>query len=95
MDLQGHSGFQTALLQNLVDSDHGYFDQVCRRSLQRGVYCCALGEASLGEIFAVDVGDGADAAVKGFYFQVAAGFFESFVDESADAFVFFEIVGDE
>jgi len=40
-------------------------------------------------------GDGADAAVEGFYFQVAAGFFEGFVDEGADAFVLFEIVCDE
>ena len=63
--------------------------------MQRGVDGGAFGEAALVGVLAVDVGDGADAAEEGFYFQVAAGFFESFVDEGADAFVFFEIVCDE
>ena len=95
VDLQGHSGFQIAVAEGGVDADHGDFDQVGGSALQRGVYGRAFGEAALVCVFAVDVGDGADAAVEGFYFQVAAGFFESLVDEGADACVFFEIVGDE
>jgi hypothetical protein len=78
-----------------VDADHGDFNQVGGGALQRSVYRGALGEAALICVFAVDIGDGADAAEEGFYIQIAAGFFESFIDEGADAGVLFKVRGDE
>src|SRR3984885_9573484 len=95
VNLQSHPGFQITFQQCGVDADHGQFDQVGGGALQRSVDGGAFGKASLICVPAVDVGDGADAAVEGFYFEVAAGFLERFVDEGADASVLFKIAGDE
>src|SRR5580692_2550466 len=95
MNLQGHAGFHATVAQHGVDADHGDLDEVGSGALQRGVDGGTLGEAALVRVFAVDVGDGADAAEQRFYLHVAAGFVERLVDEGAHALVPLEICRDE
>ena len=95
VNLQRHPRLQAALLQRRVDANHCHLDQIRCGALQRRVYGSALGEATLRKILAVDIRNGANASVQSSYFQIAPGFFQGFIDECADAFVSFEIIGDE
>src|SRR5277367_3059846 len=91
VDLQGHARFQFPLTESGVNANHGDLNEIGGGALQRRVDGGALGESAKVGIFAVDVGNGADATEESFDFAFAADFFERGVNEFAHAGIFFEI----
>src|SRR4051812_5367737 len=95
VDLKGHTGLQALFPQSGIDPDHRDLDQVSGRALQWSVYRSAFGEPALIGIFAIDIRDWPDPSEKSCNFLIAAGLFQSVVDERAHAFVLFKIGVDE
>src|SRR2546427_10205630 len=95
MDLQSHSGFQSAFDNRRVDSDHRHLDQIGCGALQGRIDRGSLGKAPEICILAVDIWDWPHSPEQRLNFLFAAGLVESLVDEFSHAAVLFKIGIDE
>ena len=91
MDLEQEARAKPTNFQFPIQRNHRQFDQIRRRSLERGIDGRALGESALGRVAAFHVWNGAHASEEGAHKTIAADLVERSVDEGSDPLVALEV----